>query len=100
MDLLLQKPLSTRDAIAQARLERRILLALLDVRRNRRSDDFRDRAVFDVSNCFQRFCLLFRQPNSHCFGAFHAGNSHLRHLGCQVAWYRGIMQPLRQEEES
>lgn len=91
--LLLQQSLGSHDAVTQARLEVGILLALLHVARDRCTDDLRDRAVFDISHCFQLFRLLFRQPDGHRFRAFHVVHSYRRHPGCQVAWYLGIMQP-------
>lgn len=91
--LLLQKPLRSQDAISQARLECRILPALLHVAGDRSSDDLRYGAVLNGSHCFQLFRLLFGQANSHRFGTLHEKYSCWRYPGCQEYWYHGIMQP-------
>ena len=59
-------------SILKVLLERRILLALIDMLGDRRANYLRHGPGVNTSDCFQRFRLLGGESNSHGFGWFHS----------------------------
>lgn len=69
--LFVQQTLGSNDPVLKTILKRRVLSPIIDVFRNRGTNNFGDGLVFDGRNCRQRLSLLGRQPNSHGFGWLH-----------------------------
>ena len=66
-----QQPARSLETVPKAVLKRGVALTGVDMLRNRGSNHFRYREIFDARNGFQGFRLVSGEPDGHGFDSFH-----------------------------
>lgn len=86
----IEKSSRLTNPILQSSLKGRITTTCLDVGRDRRPNDIRNREMFDAGNRLERLSLLFGEADRHGFGGLHCDTNAPKFRGCQHSWYHGI----------